>query len=482
MDTEKTLKSSQEQAVAAWIGYLNRVRLERIRAALSVQDENLEEAMKTIEDSFSDIKKVILRNRGGDKGIHGFIAEIAERGMSNARRNILGKSSTCVWINDNGPDDLRRGSTVIQQKFVQSGGNLSLNAVAEHLKRYPEYLKEGHKYQIPKDHYDKVMAYLNMSADEANRRQTSSGEFSLRQWKEVHVFFEKNGIGPDKLEPSILEYSEAQREAIADTLKKEKASLRKTDRAQRDTIYRNNSPTVAEGTKTAAASAVTEGMTTFAAAVAAKCRSGKKIRDFDGSDWLEVAGDSGKGVLKGGIRGVSIYTLTNYTATAASAAGAVTTASFSVAEQAHLFRNGVIDEVEFIRNSEMLCLEAAVSAISSFAGQVLIPVPVLVALLGNAAGMILYQIAGDGLSDREKALVEKYLKELADLDDEHARRYRQNIEQMNRCIAEYTELLMAAFDPDVEKALDSSTALARSVGVEEGEILDNYEKIVDYFC
>ena len=96
--------------------------------------------------------------------------------------------------------------------------------------------------------------------------------------------------------------------------------------------------------------------------------------------------------------------------------------------------------------------------------------------------MILYQIAGDSLSDREKTLVEKYLKELADLDDEYTRRYRQNIEQMNRCIAEYTELLTAAFDPDVEKALDSSAALARSVGVEEGEILDSYEKIVDYFC
>ena len=56
MNAEKILKSSQEQAVAAWIGYLNRVRLERMRAALSVQDKNLEEAMKTIEDSFSEIK------------------------------------------------------------------------------------------------------------------------------------------------------------------------------------------------------------------------------------------------------------------------------------------------------------------------------------------------------------------------------------------------------------------------------------------
>ena len=34
----------------------------------------------------------------------------------------------------------------------------------------------------------------------------------------------------------------------------------------------------------------------------------------------------------------------------------------------------------------------------------------------------------------------------------------------------------------VEKSFDSSAALARSVGVEEGEILDSYEKIVDYFC
>ncbi len=78
--------------------------------------------------------------------------------------------------------------------------------------------------------------------------------------------------------------------------------------------------------------------------------------------------------------------------------------------------------------------------------------------------MILYQIAGDSLSDREKALVEKYVEELADQDDEHARRYRQNIEQMNHYIAEYTELLAAAFDPDVEKAFDSSAALAKSVG------------------
>ena len=91
-------------------------------------------------------------------------------------------------------------------------------------------------------------------------------------------------------------------------------------------------------------------------------------------------------------------------------------------------KSGAGDLAEKARNRTA---EAAGNAVSSFAGQVLIPVPVLEAILGNAAGMILYQIAGDGLSDREKTLVEKYLKELADLDDEHARRYRQNIEQMN---------------------------------------------------
>lgn len=482
MNTESVVKSSQEQAVGAWINYLNQVRLDRLTEALSKQNINFAVAMETIEAAFATIRDdIISRNRGGDKGMHGFIAEIAECGIGNARQQIVAKSAIYVWINDNGPDDLRRGADVIQQKFVQAGGHLSLQAVEKHLRHYPEYLAEGHKYQIPKDHYDKIMAYLAMPADVANRLPTSNGDFSLRQWKEVHAFFEKNDIDPSKLEASIFKYDDVQQGAIATTFGREKDHLQEVDQEQRDTAYQKSRPTLDEGLKATAVAATVEGVTTFVMAVAHKCRAGKKIKDFNQADWIEIAGDSGKGTIKGGVRGASIYILTNYTATPAAVASAITTAAFGVAEQAHLFRNGTIDEVQFIKNSEILCLNASVSALSSFVGQVLIPVPVLGAVIGNAVGTMIYQAGKDSLSTKEKGLIERYLKELADLDEKLVSEYSQYIAQLNRCFAEYMELLTVTFDPDIEKAFDSSVALAKYMGVPDKEILDSYDKIASYY-
>lgn len=482
MNSEKIVKSSQEQAVGAWINYLNQVRLDRLVEALSKQNINFATAMETIETAFDTIKEdIIIRNRGGDKGMHGFIAEIAECGIGNARQQILGRSAIYTWINDNGPDDMIRGAEAIQQKFVQSGGHLSLRAVAEHLIHYPEYLTEGHKYQIPKDHYDKIMVYLEMPPEEANKLPTSTGEFSLRQWKEVHAFFDENNIDPSKLEPSFLEYGEVQQGTIETTFDKEKEHLREVDQEQRDAAYKDTKPTLAEGVKITAFAAAIEGATTFVIAVANKRKSGKKIKDFDRDDWIEIAGESGKGTVKGGIRGASIYVLTNFTATPAAVAGAITTAAFGVAEQAHRFRNGVINEVQFIENAEMLCLDASVSALSSFAGQILIPIPILGAVVGNAVGTMIYQIGKDTLSAKEKEIINRYLKDISVLDKKLAEEYQQYLEQLNRCFVEYMELLAAAFDPEVEKALDGSVALAKYMGVPDSEILDSYDKIASYF-
>lgn len=482
MNVEKIVKSSQEQAIGAWINYLNQVRLDRLVEALSKQDINLATSMETIKTAFASIREdIILRNRGGDKGMHGFIAEIAECGIGNARQQIIGEPAVYVWINDNGPDDLQRGAEAIQQKFVQAGGHLSLRAVAEHLRHYPEYLAEGHKYQIPKDHYDKIMAYLEMPADIANKLPTSTGEFSLRQWKEVHAFFKVNNIDPSKLEPSILEYGDVQQGTIATTFDKEKEHLQKMDQEQRDAAYQESKPTLAEGVKSTAVASAIEGATTFAMSVVRKRKTGKKIKDFEQADWIEIAGNSGRGTIKGGVRGASIYLLTNFTATPAAVASAITTAAFGVADQAHLFRNGAIDEVQFIDNSEVLCLDASVSALSSFAGQVLIPVPVLGAVIGNAVGTMIYQIGKDSLSTKEKELIERYLKELADLDEKLTTEHYQYIEQLNHCLVEYMELLTAAFDPDVQNALDGSVALAKYMGVPDEEILDCHDKIASYF-
>lgn len=151
MDINKIIKSTQEQAVASWVAHLNEIRIEKLFSALQQQDINLQNAMKNINGTINTVHQLIQTNRGGDKGIHGFIAEISEVGIGNARENIKGNADIYKWINDNKAFDLLRGSTEIQQKFHISGGDFSLTAVAKHLKKYPDYLLNGAKYQIPKD-------------------------------------------------------------------------------------------------------------------------------------------------------------------------------------------------------------------------------------------------------------------------------------------------------------------------------------------
>jgi hypothetical protein len=182
----KVLKSDQEQAVASWVNYLNQVRLDRLMKALDVQNVNLEKAMNTMKEAVDIIDKDIIdKNRGGVTGMHGFIAEVAESGISNARKEILGKRPNCIWINDNGPVDIKRDGVCIQQKFSASGGHLSLQAVRQHLDKYPDFLKNG-KYQVPEDHYEQIKRLLSISKKQADKMPTSTGEFSLSQWRYVH--------------------------------------------------------------------------------------------------------------------------------------------------------------------------------------------------------------------------------------------------------------------------------------------------------
>lgn len=164
MNTEKVIKANQEQAVASWVNYLNQLRLDRLFEALKQQDTNLENAMESLKWTLSKINsEIIERNRGARNGMHGFIAEVAECGIGNAREQILGKEADYAWKNDNGPIDIMRGFQPIQVKFAESKGQLSLGAIAQHMKTYPNYLRDGSIYHIPQDHYEKIQYYLSLT-------------------------------------------------------------------------------------------------------------------------------------------------------------------------------------------------------------------------------------------------------------------------------------------------------------------------------
>ncbi len=481
MNSEKVVKTSQEQAVAAWIDYLNRLRCSRLAEAVSQIEENFAKAVTTLDGALGTIHDdIIAKNRGNSKGMHGFIAEVAECGIGNARREVTGLPGEYIWINDNGVVDFMRGGTAIQQKFSACKNHLSLAAVKMHLDLYPDFLKNGGKYQIPSDHYEQIKYLLSVPKDVANKMPTSNGEFSLSQWKFVHDFFKTNEIGMEDLEPSLLDYRSVQKNNIDYTFEQERLSIADTRRKRIDTAQSTYRPSVAEGAKATAAGAAAEGCIAFCVGIVKKTSTGKKLKDFNESDWKEICGDAGVSTVKGGVRGASIYALTNFAATPAAAANAMVTATFGIADQISQYRNNTVQLNQLIENSEVICLEATISAVSSVVGQAIIPIPVLGAIVGNATGMMLYQLSKMGLDMEEERLIGESVRNMeclsAEMDDE----YKDYIISLNASMGTYFELLSQAFVGDISECFEGSVRLAKSVGVSSNKILDSLDKI-DYF-
>lgn len=480
MTAEKITKNNQEQALASWVNYLNQIRLDELINELHSQDQNLFNALKQMKWAEIEIDKTIVSNRGGDTGIHGFLAEILETGVNNARRLIDGKNINVEWCNDNDAVDLIRDGVGIQQKFYQSDGLFSLNAAEKHLKHYPYFLKNGMKYQIPKDQYEKVRFLTSLSEKEAYQQLNSTSEPTIAQWRKVNTFFKNSDLKVKDFEPSHLKYDQVQKGKASETIIKEKENLYSIDKKNRETIYQKSKPSLSQGAKVTIISSATEGITTLCLEISKK-RKEKKISDFSSNDWNDVIKNTGFGFIKGGVRGSSMYVLSNFTTTPTFVASAVATASFGVAEQMHLHRNGKLTDLELIESSELLCLEASVSALSSILGQVAIPVPILGSIIGNTIGNIMYQISKNHFDEKEQQLLNQFIEEQAALDKSLSEKYKQYINLLNQNMNAYLSLLDQAFVPNVEVAFNGSIMLSRYLGIDSSEILSDLDSIDSYF-
>ncbi len=481
MDVKKTVKTSQEQAITEWVNYLFQDRINNLQTQLGQQKDNFSEAMKDLNVALKIIDKdIIERNRGGDKGMHGFIAEVAECGIGNAREKIKSGKGIYVWVDDNGPIDLLKNGVEVQQKFVNAGGKFSLKAVLDHKEKYPDFLNNGQKYQIPKDHYDKVKRLWNMSESEAGKL-TKNGDFSFRDWEKVQEFANEGKIDLKDLEPSILEYKEVQAGVVDKTFKKEKTEIQKENRARQKDIHDKNKPGIKDATKAIAVAAVLEGGTTFAMELIGKIKERGSIKDLNIEDWEEIAKKTGVNTGKGAVRGTIIFTMTNFLKTPAAVANSIATTSFGVAEQVYLFKKEQISEKELYENLEILCVESAISVIGPMIGQAVIPVPLIGAIIGNAVSSMIYQIAKENFDKSVQEKLFEYAKSLKKLDTDLDSKYEETIKLLDENFEIYILLVEKSFSPDVEVALEGSVDLAKEVGVPIEELLDSKEKIDDYF-
>lgn len=476
MNGEKIFKSTQEQALAAWINWLNQLRLNKLIDALLNQDINLENALKELEKLKESISiDVVVKNRGGTKGMHGFIGERVQVCIENARKLVEGLSRDYTLIDDNGPMDYMRNLTPIQQKCVQS--QYGLNAIKEHFEKYPDFLNEGGIYQIPKDYYEKLKTLADLTSEEANKLTKSE----LGIWKKIQELKNECGIDFDKIEPMVADYSDIQVGKVDSYIENEEANLKEKDQEIRDAAYEKSKPTFKDGAKATAVSAALEGGVSFCMAIRKKLKSGKKLHEFTEKDWKDIGLTTGIDTAKGGIRGAVVYTLSNFTATPANVASALVTAAFGVVSQANEFSKGNIDNEEFIINSETVCLDVSISAIASILGQAVIPIPVLGAIIGNVAGMFMYDIAKNCCLKKEQEYIKSNNTAMAELNKLLDDEYRQLVELITEKFKEFKSAVDLAFDVNINIAFDGSIKLAELVGVGSDKILRNQEDIYNYF-
>lgn len=480
--TNRVIQSTQEQAVAAWIYNLRLMRTNELVEALRQQNINLTDALEVLNNLKSDVDYLISSNRGGEKGIHGFIAEVTECDFSNARMLIEGLQANCDWINDNGPADLFKEGIKIQQKFVKSGGHFGLEAIREHLNDYPDFINNGGKYQIPSDFYEKVKKVSNMTQEELKKLSNSkNADITYRQAKWIKEFFDETGVTIDDIEPSLVDYSSVQKGKIYETIDSEKKNIyRRNDEKVLEGIEKSK-PTFSEGLKAAGVGAVAEGGMSFALGIVAKRKEGKKLSEFDENDWKDIGLDTALGTVKGGIRGGVVYMLSNFTVTRENIASAYVTALFGVAAQTRALNKGEISKDEYLLNCEVVCLDVTMSAVSSLIGQTVIPIPVLGAVIGNLAGQFVYEIGKKVGSRYSQKIVENYCSEISALNEKLDCQYKMVVEKIMNELKKFTDLEELAFSNDVNIAFKKSRELALSLGVEEKYIFNTVEEVDTFF-
>ncbi len=474
----RAAKSTQEQAVASWITHLNQCRLDELVERLNQQDLNLEDALHELSElkAFIGDPSHIL---GSSLTKHGKIAEHMQVNISNARKAIEGmaKEYTFEGVGRTAPEDYLKAGQQIQSKFYNVLNKTIFSGMAEHMELYPDFVSDGGAYDIPKDQYEEMLRILDLFKRQPS--QLSTSDYYLA--KRIDTFLNESGLELGKdIKPAVVDYNQTQTNVANQTVAEEENSIRQTDKERRTEAYEESKPTLQEGLKAAGISAAIEGGMAFCMSIAGK-RKEKKFSEFTEDDWNDIGIATGKGTIKGGVRGGVIYVLSNFTETPANVASAYVTAAFGVAAQVRALERGEVTKEDFVINCETVCLDVSVSAIASLAGQVLIPIPVLGAVIGNVAGEFAYELCKKQGSEYSQRIIATYNKEMQSLEQELAFKYMQMILDIKSQLRRFTDLEKMAFDEDVNVAFSGSIKLAYEMGVDESKILQDISQIDNYF-
>lgn len=496
MLNEQYLDNNVEQGIASYIDYLNNIRLSdllnSLDAILSTETDKLSDlatrsanALSNLDLAKLEIENLININRGGETGVHGFIAEFAETSIRNARDVFEGMQKSVVLLNDNGPADLLLQGKEIQMKFYAN--------ILEEIKQASNYDKMS--MMFPKDHVEVIEKIMSG----AKTVEYKGNTLSISQINSIRKAIEDEsalrGSSYDEwLKSSLLRYQDVKKGTIDQTLSGEvneinkqttqqQADIKKQADNDRLVAHQEAQPNFGEASKVAGIGAAVQSGLNLGIFVYKKHKDGKEVWNFDSDDWKQCGISTAEGALKGGISGYAIYGLTNICHLAAPSAGAITSGTFGLSSAIVKYRKGDVDTDGFIDLVTLNAIDATGAAIGAAIGQTIIPIPVVGALVGSIVATTALSLGKGILNKHEIEVINRYQEKISAYVDKLDKEYQIKLNELMKKYHKLEELQKYSFNLDINIQLRfaSSIDMARLVGVSEKDILKNQEEIDDYF-
>lgn len=476
MNSSENIK---DQAIGSIADIINKIRINDMNESILNQEHNLDNAIEYVElirDFLSKPENIL----GSDKTKFGEIAEHVEVGIRNAKDALNGDTIKASFdgVGRTAPEDYIIDGVEVQSKFI-NGINNNLRHVLEHMDKYKNFSEDGY-YHIPKDNFDILNKIKNGESVEGLHSRTIEAAKKL-----INDIEKESGKSFNEVvKPAISSYDEVQQGTVNNTLDRHESELREEARENESKIISDHQPSFGEALKVGAIGAAIGGGFSAASTIYLKCKNeDKNITQFSTDDWKDVGVDFVKGGSKGGINGIAIFGLTNFTNFSAPLASAFVSASWGVSSLMVKYQKCEITLGELSEQGQLICLETSAVALGSIVGQTLIPIPVVGTLVGSIASQTLINITKGQLGNKEEELKRILLQEYEDVVENMDIAYRSIIENIMLEFERLGGLVDMSFDFRLNSKLrfDASIKLATEFKVEESEILESTEEIDDFF-
>ena len=477
MKSTHVTSAVQDQVAGSYVDLINQERITDLQNCLQRQDI----AFNLASEQVSKIRDFIARPEnilGSMATKHGEIAEQVEVGIRNAQQAMtetlqdsVDFRATFDGVGRTASADYLIDGVEIQSKFINGVRN-NLDHVLKHLEKYPDFASDKASYHIPKDAWQTVRDIMDGNPpEELSEKTINAIRTNIEQIETV------TGRPFDSvIQPGVSDYADVQPGKIDETLDSHDRVLKEQNQNRKESIVDEHQPSLHEAMRATAMGAAVGGAVALGTTIYQKYRSGKSIfkGEFTGEDWSELGVDAAKGMAIGGVSAGTIYALTNHAAMSAPFAGALVTAAKGVGSLACSLQEGEIDNDEFIDLALIVCAESAIVGAMTVAGQALIPVPILGALVGSISGKFLVSVAKNLNGKAAQALQQR-------MEDFNRRLSAFEQQTLDRILTEFTalgDLTSAAFNVETNcQLLTASVTLARAWGVDEHVIIKDVDDL-----